>query len=581
MAATDNGTGGEFIAYHEPSLVLQLTLISFLLFLSAAEWISDKTLKAGLIGQIAVGVIYGTPLGNILPSEWQTTFVSLGYLGLVLIIFEGGLTVRLDLLRKNFWLSLMAASIGVATPIGLCYLILFLGFGHGAIETFIVGAALSTTSLGTTFVTLGSAARGLDFSNTKIGTILISAAVLDDISGLVMASVTSSLGVLATGENVNIAWLICRPIVASLAMALLSPLLSALLFGPLFRRHVEHHVPRFGNVSNMLLMSLVLCAFITIAHYAGSSVLFGAFLAGTFLSSLPSTHPDGPFMGTRQLQLDDAGQGADRLTPRAPKFSHTFEVYLGGSQKYILQPLFFASMGFAIPFKRLWSGQAVWHGIIFSLAMVFAKMAVGLFVPMWDACTRRPRLPLGALLRTTAKPAILLGLAMVPRGEIGLLIIQIGFNQTPFLSEDAFVTAAWAIVLNTIIGPAALGLMLRWYGHEAAADERWGLQDQPSIGPGGTAAEQDGWGQWKRWTSRLVSRSVTIEARRRSTSREAGASADGEAVRTEAASLEQGGIAGNEQEKPPSIRQRSGPQSTESSSGIPARGPAADVEKAE
>jgi Kef-type K+ transport system membrane component KefB len=531
----------DFIAYHEPTrksalswpasslrpantfpkVVLQLTLISFLFFLSAAGWLSDKLLKAGLIGQITVGVIYGTPLANILPQEWQTTFVGLGYLGLVLIIFEGGLMVRLDMLKNNFWLSLTAATIGVVTPIALCYLILFLGFRHGAIETFIVGAALSTTSLGTTFVTIGSAARGLNFSDTKIGTILISAAVLDDISGLVMASVTSSLGVLATGEGVNIAWLICRPIVASLAMALLSPLLSALLFGPLFRRCVEHHAPRFGHRSNIWLMVIVLSAFITIAHYAGSSVLFGAFLAGTFLSSLPSTHPDGPFMSPHPVtpRPSDGASSSDAssdLPDRCPKFAETFDVYLGGAQKYVLQPLFFASMGFAIPFRRLWSGMAVWHGLVFSLAMIFAKMAVGLFVPLWDACTRRPRLPLSHLVRTTAKPAVLLGLAMVPRGEIGLLIIQIGFNQTPFLSEDAFVTATWAIVLNTIIGPAALGLMLRWYGHETAADERWGLQDFPVLA-GGSLVEQKGWSRWKRWTSRQVSRSVTIvDTRRRS-----------------------------------------------------------------
>ena len=57
----------------------------------------------------------------------------------------------------------------------------------GAVETFIIGAALSTTSLGTTFVVVASASRGIDFSQTKVGVVLISAAVFDDVSGLVMA----------------------------------------------------------------------------------------------------------------------------------------------------------------------------------------------------------------------------------------------------------------------------------------------------------------------------------------------------------------------------------------------------------
>ena len=57
--------------------------------------------------------------------------MSLGYIGLILIIFEGGLSVRLDLLKKNFLLSLVGATIGVVFPIGLCYCLLYLGFGFG------------------------------------------------------------------------------------------------------------------------------------------------------------------------------------------------------------------------------------------------------------------------------------------------------------------------------------------------------------------------------------------------------------------------------------------------------------------
>lgn len=66
-----------------------MTLISFFLFLAIAEWASDKILRAGLIGQIVVGLIYGVPVGNILALEWQETFLALGYIGLILIIFEG------------------------------------------------------------------------------------------------------------------------------------------------------------------------------------------------------------------------------------------------------------------------------------------------------------------------------------------------------------------------------------------------------------------------------------------------------------------------------------------------------------
>lgn len=73
-------------------------------------------------------------------------------------------------------------------------------------------------------------------------------------------------------------------------------------------------------------------------------------------------------------------------------------------------------------------------------------------------------------------PSALLGSAMVARGEIGLLIVQIGLNNTPYVSKDGFYTAVWAILLNTIIGPIAVGLIIKWKGAKIGKG-RWGLQD--------------------------------------------------------------------------------------------------------
>lgn len=61
---------------------------------------SAKIIQAGIIGQIAVGIIYGVPLANILEHNWQETFLVLGYVGLILIIFEGRLGVNSWLLGR-------------------------------------------------------------------------------------------------------------------------------------------------------------------------------------------------------------------------------------------------------------------------------------------------------------------------------------------------------------------------------------------------------------------------------------------------------------------------------------------------
>lgn len=73
-------------------------------------------------------------------------------------------------------------------------------------------------------------------------------------------------------------------------------------------------------------------------------------------------------------------------------------------------------------------------------------------------------------------------MAMIARGEIGLLIVQLGFNETSFLSEEAFLVAIWAIVINTILGPVSVGLLLRRLDVMIAEDPRWGLQKQDRDG---------------------------------------------------------------------------------------------------
>lgn len=71
--------------------------------------------------------------------------------------------------------------------------------------------------------------------------------------------------------------------------------------------------------------------------------------------------------------------------------------------------------------------------------------------------------------------ALLLGSAMVARGEIGLLIIEIGYNSTQYVSQEGFITGVWAILLNTIIGPITVGILVKLYGKQIGESE-WGIQ---------------------------------------------------------------------------------------------------------
>ncbi len=79
--------------YEEPAILTILIQSSFLLLLNGINWILDKILYCGLIGQVLIGIAWGTPGAKLLPSSAEDVFVQLGYLGLLLIVYEGMLWV--------------------------------------------------------------------------------------------------------------------------------------------------------------------------------------------------------------------------------------------------------------------------------------------------------------------------------------------------------------------------------------------------------------------------------------------------------------------------------------------------------
>jgi len=78
-----------FLPYHEPSILPLLILTSLLLLLNILSTIFDQLLFCGLLGQVFIGVAYGTPGAKLLDEEVENVIVQLGYLGLVLLVYEG------------------------------------------------------------------------------------------------------------------------------------------------------------------------------------------------------------------------------------------------------------------------------------------------------------------------------------------------------------------------------------------------------------------------------------------------------------------------------------------------------------
>lgn len=216
----------------------------------------------------------------------------MGYLGLIIIVFEGGLTTRIDLLKRCFGVSVACALIGILAPIALSIALLSAGFGYEVKEGFAIGAALSSTSLGTTFSVIQGADVGTGMGglvDTRVGTVLVSAALIDDVVGLVMAKVIGEMG----GDGEGLGWTIGRPILVAVCLSAITPLLVKGARWAVCGLEGVWNRWAWGrkNRTSVMFATLVvtLTSFCAVAAYAGTSVCaFASIYTTRFTNTLDS-----------------------------------------------------------------------------------------------------------------------------------------------------------------------------------------------------------------------------------------------------------------------------------------------------
>ncbi|KAI9894389.1 MAG: hypothetical protein M1814_003145 [Vezdaea aestivalis] len=558
----------DYLPFHEPAILTILITTSFLLLLNGVSFILDKAIYCGLLGQIFIGVAWGAPGAALLSTATQESIVQLGYLGLILLVYEGGLSASIPALKANLWLSSVTALLGIGAPIGVSYVLIRLA-NASPLQAFAAGAALCSTSLGTTFTILSTS--GLHTS--RLGVVLTSAAMLDDVVGLVMLQVISNLGGSSSSFTAST---VIRPVFVSLAFAVFTPLLCLFVFKPLARilsgscsnTHLLRAYHWHGTV--FVTNTTILLSFVTAASYAGTSNLFAAYLAGAVISWWDEESARSAEAHSTKAHLEDVKTTVKLGSEKSlsPGIESEFNSRSGKAiykRMYatpvntILKPFFFASIGFSIPISRMFSGSVIWRGLVYSLLMAFSKLICGLTLvqPLFTLLLRSSTLnsnvetnnnnghasskcPLGTypkadpapisrpkddsnpdsselfqpenvptrtpspdpnrIARATntiksipkdvasdlkptphpppstikpkqAKslyPSLLLGSAMIARGEIGFLISAVAQASGVFNSragrpdsDELFLIITWAIMLCTIGGPLAVGLLVR------------------------------------------------------------------------------------------------------------------------
>jgi len=431
-------------------------------------------------------------------------------------------------------------------PIGLSFILMKL-LTITPLQAFAAGAALCSTSLGTTFTILSTS--GL--SESRLGVILSSAAMLDDVVGLIMVQVISNLG---TASSSFSAVTVIRPVFVSLAFAVVVPVICKLTAVIAKRLLSRPDTDKLDSTFRRLtldrrtafcIQTLVLIAFVVASTYAGTSNLFAAYLAGASVSwwssldlGLSRNTTTRSFQAKSERRTDAAEQvhtppttsqsrnGSIDAAGHALSGEAIYKEYYSAVVDRILKPLFFASIGFSIPITQLFTGAIVWRGIVYTILMIIGKLVCGLWLvrfsgfpslpvpaffnkdqteksastqspiskdkkrkrqaiqPTDDSTSPRvdaaPTIAAGRTQANTSKklsplkipkpkslyPPMMLGSAMVARGEIGCLISSLAESTGIFSSgrdgsSELFLVVTWAVLLCTIIGPLSIGVMVK------------------------------------------------------------------------------------------------------------------------
>lgn len=243
-------------------------IILALFIMLAAAKIATKLFgrlrQPAVIGEILAGVIIGgSVLGWVTPSEFTDT---LAEIGVIFLLFTVGLETKPSAIFKVGGTAARVALLGVIVPFVGGYLLMW-AWGGNNVQSLFVGTALVATSIGITARVLS----GLGLLNAPTSRIILGAAVIDDIRGLMILAVVSSL---AAG-SINYFEIGLTTVLSIGFTALIA------LVGARFLTYVSPYIERLRTVESLFVFSLILCLGLSVAAaYIGIAAIIGAFLAG-------------------------------------------------------------------------------------------------------------------------------------------------------------------------------------------------------------------------------------------------------------------------------------------------------------
>lgn len=379
------------------------TLVELFYLLVAAKltgWAFQKAKQPGVIGEVVAGAIVGPALLGFVHESQILDFIS--ELGAIFLLFLVGLETRLEDILGVGKEAFFVGFLGVIVPFVAGWGISFYFVGYTQVTSLFVGTALVATSVGITARVL----QELQVLSEKYSRIILGAAVIDDVLGLIVLAIVS--GVAATGSFVvgEVTKLIVLSILFVAAAAALVPVMNRTKMDWLpFSTPLE-----FAIVAGVGLAAL--------SAVIGLAPIVGAFFAGMLLAEFQHEKDD--------VELEHPIEGTAAL----------------------LTPIFFAVIGLKLDLAILVEPEVLLLGGSLTLVAIVGKLVGGL----------------GALSQGFRKASVV-GMGMVPRGEVGLIVAAIGLSSGA-VEGTQYAVVLFVVIATTIIAPVLMRPLIRWAGEE-------------------------------------------------------------------------------------------------------------------
>ena len=395
------------------TIFLMISTLLLLAFLSSR--IISRFGIPGLIGEIAVGILIanlvfdGTSLLSLLDidmagkSENYEILEVLAELGVILLLFEVGLETKVRDIISVGKVAMCVAILGVVVPFmfGISLIMIYDG---NTTHALFMGAAMVATSVGITAKVI----KELNLLDTRESKIIITAAVIDDILGLIVLAMVIGIA----GDGFSIMNLVTLSIMA-VSFVMMAILLSIHVMPKVFH-YLDGRLKNPASVA--FIPAIVLCfALAYIADMTGMAAIIGAFLAGMLLS-------------------DRAEEW--RISKKASTIST------------LLLPFFFLNVGMQVDITSFTEVTMIaLAGILIVLAIVSKYVGCGIGARIGD--------------RGLSKQSRnIIGMGMVPRGEVGIIVASIGLSKGAITPELYAMVIAMAVA-TTIIAPPILSRLMK------------------------------------------------------------------------------------------------------------------------